>query len=134
MADLANPPTCSVDLRVRYVEVDAMGYLHHSRFLQYFEIARTEILRQFGVSYADLEKSGSFFVVIEASVRFRKPARYDDLVTVKATVSKQTPTRIYHDYEMTRDGVLLATGQTCIVCTDDTGSPQKVPEFLEPKD
>lgn len=118
------------EIRVRYTEVDAMGYLHHSRYLQYFELGRTELLRQYGVAYADLERAGTFVVVIEASVRYRRPARYDEVVTLKTVESKRTPTRIFHEYDLTRDGVQLATGTTCIVCTDTDGSPIRVPESM----
>ncbi|MEL7237935.1 MAG: thioesterase family protein [Planctomycetota bacterium] len=124
-------PTNVLDIRVRYTEVDAMGYLHHSRYLQYFEMGRTELLRQYGVAYADLERSGTFVVVIEAAVRYRRPAKYDDVVTLRTIESKRTPTRIFHDYELKRDGVQLATGNTCIVCTDPAGSPIRLPDVLE---
>src|SRR5215212_11155252 len=68
----------TITLRVRYPEVDAMGYLHHSRFFQYFEIGRVELLRSLGHSYADVERQGVFFVVVKAECRYRAPARYDD--------------------------------------------------------
>ena len=58
----------TITIRVRYPEVDGMGYLHHSRYLQYFEMGRVELLRQLGVSYADLERSGVFFVVVKAAL------------------------------------------------------------------
>ena len=61
----------TITIRVRYPEVDAMGYLHHSRFLQYFELGRVEMLRSQGVNYADLERQGVFFVVVKAEIRFR---------------------------------------------------------------
>ena len=66
----------TISIRVRYTEVDAMGYLHHSRFLQYFEMGRIEFLRALGFSYADLEREGVFFVVTKAEVSFKiAPAR-----------------------------------------------------------
>ena len=68
----------SIPIRVRYPEVDAMGYLHHSRYLQYFEMGRIELLRSLGVSYADLEKQGVFFVVVKVECRYKAPARYDE--------------------------------------------------------
>ena len=66
----------TITLRVRYPEVDAMGYLHHSRFFQYFEIGRVELLRSMGHAYADLERQGIFFVVVKVECRYRAPARY----------------------------------------------------------
>src|SRR5881628_4271312 len=78
----ASLPQHTITLRVRYPEVDAMGYLHHSRFFQYFEIGRVELLRSMGHSYADLERQGVFFVVTKAEIRYRAPARYDDELTL----------------------------------------------------
>ena len=132
MAETDPPlPTNLTEIRVRYTEVDAMGYLHHSRYLQYFEIGRTELLRQYGVAYAEMERSGTFVVVIEASVKYRKPARYDDVLTLQTVESRRTPTRIFHEYKLTRSGVLLATGTTCIVCTDTAGAPIRIPESMQ---
>src|SRR5688572_15092050 len=92
----------TIHLRVRYPEVDAMGYLHHSRFLQYFEIGRVELLRQLGVSYADLERQGIFFVVVKVEVRYKAPARYDEELTLTTRVTRQTTVRIDHSYELKR--------------------------------
>ncbi len=117
-------------LRVRYPEVDAMGYLHHSRFLQYFEMGRIELLRAHGHSYADLERQGIFFVVTRAEVKYRAPARYDDLVVLTTRLIRQTHVRFDHAYELTRDGVLLAEGQTTIACVDRTGKVIEIPDHV----
>jgi acyl-CoA thioester hydrolase len=68
----------TIPIRVRYSEVDAMGYLHHSRYFQYFEMGRIELLRSLGHSYADLEAAGVFFVVVKAECQFKAPARNDE--------------------------------------------------------
>ena len=107
-----------------------MGYLHHSRYLQYFELGRTELLRDRGVAYAEMEKAGLFVVVIEATVKYKQPARYDDLVELTTVETKRTPVRIYHSYTLRRGEVLLATGETCIVCVDQAGSPIRIPDML----
>src|SRR5580700_10357766 len=65
----------TISIRVRYTEADPMGYLHHSRYLQYFEMGRVEFLRAAGFSYAELEKQGIFFVVIKAEIKYKSPAR-----------------------------------------------------------
>jgi acyl-CoA thioester hydrolase len=114
-------------LRVRYTEVDSMGYLHHSRYLQYFEIGRIELLRSRGVSYADMERDGVFFVVVKAQLAYKRPARYDDLVDLTTTETRRTHVKIEHDYELRRDGVLLATGTTTIACVDRDGRPRQIP-------
>jgi acyl-CoA thioester hydrolase len=120
----------TITLRVRYPEVDGMGYLHHSRYLQYFEMGRIEILRQLGVSYADLEKQGVFFVVVKAQVHYRAPARFDDELELTTRIVKQTHVRFDHAYEVKRAGMLVAEGTTTIACVDREGKLIAIPEPL----
>jgi len=120
----------TLNLRVRYPEVDAMGYLHHSRFLQYFEMGRVELLRESGFSYADLEKQGIFFVVVKAEVRYKAPARYDEQIQLLTRIVKQTHVRLDHVYSMKRGETLLAEGSTTIACVDRAGRLVAIPEFL----
>src|SRR5213080_2772333 len=98
----------TITIRVRYPEADPMGYLHHSRYLQYFEIGRIELLRALGHSYADLEQQGVFFVVVKVECRYKAPARYDDELTLTTRVVRQTHVRIDHAYELRRGTTLLA--------------------------
>src|SRR5580698_8116848 len=104
----------TISIRVRYTEVDAMGYLHHSRFFQYFEIGRVELLRMNGHQYAELERRGIFFVVARAECKFMAPARYDEIVELTTRVERQTLVRIDHVYELKRKGTLLASAKTTI--------------------
>src|SRR4051812_21084216 len=120
----------TITLRVRYPEVDAMGYLHHSRYLQYFEMGRVELLRSLGHSYADLERQGVFFVVVKVEVQYKSPARYDDLLTLHTRLVKQTHVRYDHAYELRRGDSLLATGATTIACVDRQGQLAQIPESL----
>jgi acyl-CoA thioester hydrolase len=122
--------THTIQFRIRYPEVDAMGYVHHSRYLQYFELGRVELLRAGGFAYADLEKQGVFFVVTRAEVKYRAPARYDEEVSLETTIVRQTMVRIDHTYRLTRGGVLLAEGATTIACVDRTGSVIAIPDGL----
>ena len=117
-------------LRVRYPEVDAMGYLHHSRYLQYFEMGRVELLRSLGHAYADLEKAGVFFVVVKVEVSYKAPARYDDEVSLTTRVMKQTHVRIDHAYELRKGQTLLAEGKTTIACVGRDGQLMQIPENL----
>ncbi|HEX3358846.1 MAG TPA: thioesterase family protein, partial [Tepidisphaeraceae bacterium] len=117
-------------IRVRYPEVDGMGYLHHSRFFQYFEMGRVELLRSMGCSYADLERQGVFFVVTKAEIRFRAPAKYDDELTLTTRIVKSTHVRYDHTYELKRGPTLLAEGTTTIACVDRTGQVIQIPESL----
>src|SRR2546421_7471765 len=122
----------TINLRVRYPEVDAMGYLHHSRYLQYFEMGRIELLRSLGHSYADLEREGSFFVVVKVEVRYKAPARYDDELQLTTHVARQTHVRIDHTYELRRGPTLLAEASTTIACVDRDGQLKAIPHFLQP--
>ena len=118
----------TIQFRVRYPETDAMGFVHHSRYLQYFEMGRVELLRSLGHSYADLERAGILFVVVRAEVRYKAPARYDEELSLTTRIIKQTHVRIDHTYELKRDQTLLAEGNTTIACVDREGSLRQIPE------
>jgi acyl-CoA thioester hydrolase len=124
------PAQQTISIRVRYPEVDAMGYLHHSRYLQYFEMGRVEMLRSLGHSYADVERQGVFFVVVKAEVRYKAPARYDEELSLTTRVVKQTYVRIDHAYELRRGDTLLAEATTTIACVGRDGALQQIPEAL----
>src|SRR6516164_5397729 len=96
----------TITIRVRYPETDAMGFVHHSRYLQYFEMGRVELLRSHGHSYADLERAGVLFVVVRAEVRYKSPARYDDELSLTTRIEKQTHVRIDHAYTLRRGDTL----------------------------
>ena len=119
-----------IQIRVRYAETDRMGLLHHANYLVYFEQGRTELLRSLGVSYKDLEDQGYLLVLTKVQVRYRSPARYDDLLTLRTTVQRTTSVKIEHRYEVFRDGVLLAEGQSTLGCVNREGRVQLLPDFL----
>ncbi len=108
-----------------------MGYLHHSRYLQYFEIGRVELLRSVGFAYADLERQGVFFVVVKAQINYRAPARYDDELTLVTRVTRQTHVRYDHAYELRRGSTLLADATTTIACVGRDGQLQEIPAALQ---
>jgi acyl-CoA thioester hydrolase len=118
--------------RVRYPEVDAQGFVHHSRYLQYFEMGRVELLRAQGHTYADLERQGILFVVAKVEVRYKAPARYDEELSLTTRIARQTTVRIDHAYELRRGDTLLAEATTTIACVDRTGQLQQIPEFMSP--
>ncbi|MGA2496140.1 MAG: thioesterase family protein [Tepidisphaeraceae bacterium] len=120
----------TIQFRVRYPEVDQMGCVHHSRFLQYFEMGRVELLRRQGFSYADLEKAGVFFVVVRVDVRYKNPARYDDELSLTTRIVKQGTVRIDHEYVLKRGETVLAEGTSTIACVDRTGQIQQIPESM----
>jgi acyl-CoA thioester hydrolase len=120
-----------ITIRVRYAETDRMGLLHHANYLVYFEQARTELLRSRGVTYKELEDQGYLLVLAKAAVRYKSPARYDDMLTLRTTVSRTTPVRIEHKYEVFRDGQLLAEGETTLACVDREGRLQPLPDWMQ---
>jgi acyl-CoA thioester hydrolase len=122
----------TIQIRVRYPEVDAMGFLHHSRFFQYFEMGRVELLRSLGRNYADLEREGIFFVVTKVECRYRAPARYDEVLDLTTTVARQTHVRIDHTYVLKREATLLAEGATTIACVGRDGRIMQIPSFDQP--
>ena len=118
-------------IRVRYAETDRMGLLHHANYAIYFEAARTEMLRKRGWSYRDIEDAGHFLVIIELGCKFKKPAYYDDMLTIKTFVDKVTHVKLVHRYEVRRDGLLLAEGHSTLACVDKTGRPQALPALFK---
>lgn len=120
----------AVDIRVRYAETDAMGVLHHAQYPVYFEMARTELLREQGGSYRDMEEGGYFLVVAEMSLKYRRPARYDDLLSVIVKTIVVSPVKMIHEYEVRRDGELLTEGRTVLACVDRAGLIQRMPDEL----
>jgi acyl-CoA thioester hydrolase len=128
--ETAAPLTGEITIRVRYAETDRMGLLHHANHLVYFEQGRTELLRSMGLSYKDLEDAGYLLVLTRLQVRYKSPARYDDLLTLRTTVVRTTLVKIEHRYELMRDGLLLSEGETTLGCIDREGKVQPLPEIL----
>jgi acyl-CoA thioester hydrolase len=119
-----------IQIRVRYAETDQMGFLHHANYLVYFEMGRVELLRSRGLSYKELEAQGYLLVIVQAYCRYHRPARYDDLLTLRTSVVRATGARIEHRYELVCDGVLIAEGETTLACVDRAGRLQRIPELL----
>ena len=119
-----------IEIRVRYAETDRMGLLHHVNYFTYFEMGRTELLRSRGIAYRDLEDAGTLLVVVDLACKYRRPARYDDLLTLRTVVERITHVKIVHRYELLRDGMLLAEGTSTLACVDREGRPQALPTLL----
>src|SRR5262249_48788939 len=119
-----------ITIRVRYAETDRMGLLHHAIYLVYFEQGRTELLRSHGITYKDLEDQGYLLVLTRAEVRYRSPARYDDLLTLRTKVTRTTAVRIEHKYEVLHNGTLVAEGETTLASVDREGRVQPLPEWM----
>ena len=118
----------------RYCETDQAGVVHHGVYADWFEMGRTELLRANGCAYRDLEKSGVFFVVVELTIRYRRPAFYDEHLELTTTCTEITLARVEHGYVLKRPetGLVLAEGRTVLACVDAEGKVQRVPEFMYP--
>jgi acyl-CoA thioester hydrolase len=119
--------------RVRYPETDRMGVAHHSHYLIWFEMGRTELMRELGCPYADLEdREGVFFPVVAAGAAYKAPARYDETVEIATRMVSSGGVRVRFEYEVIRetDGLLLATGFTEHAATDRSGRPRRMPRSL----
>ncbi len=119
--------------RVRYRECDPMGVVYHTHYLDWFEAARTEALRSQGVAYASLEADGVIMPVVEATIRYHGPARYDDAVEVTATFVDVPRVRVTIDYAVRRAGedAVLVSGQTVLCFVDVArGRPVAAPRAV----
>ena len=127
-----NTSTCDIEIRVRYAEVDQMGVVHHSRYWEYLEMGRTELLRRVGVAYRDVEQAGGLLVLAKCSAKVHAPARYDDLLTLTTMLTKLGTARIDHSYQLKRtsDGAILVTAETTLASVDASGSIQPIPDLL----
>ncbi len=119
-----------IEIRVRYCETDAMGYLHHSNYFNYFEIGRTELFRAQGGDYRKMEEEGLFFVVARIECKYHHPARYDDVLTLRTTIANASFAKLKHDYEVLRDGQLLAKAPSVLACVNREGHIQRIPDVI----
>ena len=120
--------------RVRYRECDPMGVVYHTHYLDYFEEGRTEALRDLGVRYRDLEESGIIMPVVEADVRYRAPAYYDDVLVVDVAFKELPSVRVPIAYTVRRDGedTLLAEGHTTLCFMDaERRRPTRAPATVQ---
>jgi acyl-CoA thioester hydrolase len=127
-----NECTIGTQIRVLYGDTDAMGQAYYGNYLRWFEHGRSEWFRGCGMSYRGLEEKGVFLPVIEAHCRYRKPAFYDDILTIITRFRFSGPARLRFDYEVRReaDGEHLASGYTVHVCVDRDRKVLKPPPYL----
>ena len=117
-------------VRVRYAETDQMGVVYYANYLVWFEVGRTDWLRETGWSYREIEADGYSLPVIETQCTYQQSARYDDELEIHTTGSLASPVRIQFSYEVVRpaDGARLATGMTIHATLDRTGRPRRLPD------
>jgi acyl-CoA thioester hydrolase len=123
------PRTTSLELRVRYAETDKMGVVYHSHYLIWCELGRTDYIREGGMSYRQMEEAGIMLAVAEANVRYRAPARYDDVVRVETTLTDVSSRAVTFEYVITNaeTGERLATASTLLVALDGSHRVVKIP-------
>jgi len=119
-------------VRVRYADIDQMGVVYHARYLEWFEAARTEMLRDMGIVYKELEQSGIYMPVIEAHCRYRKPVKYDELIRVKTVLGEVSRSTIRLEYKVQgeKDETVRVEGYTVHCFMDKSGKPRRASQEL----
>lgn len=109
-------------IRVRYAETDTMGIVYHANYYVWFEVGRGDFMRRFDISYKQMEEMGIMLPVVETHCRYRVPAQYDDLLTIRTKVKELGAVKISFQYQVIRDSdnTLLAEGETLHAFTDKT--------------
>ena len=122
----------SKTIRVRYNETDQMGVVYHGNYASYFEVARTEWLRNLGVTYKEMEENGTMLPVISLSFKFLKSAMYDDLLTISVSLRKKPMVKIEFDYEIiNQNKEKISTGNSVLAFVDmKTNKPIKCPDYI----
>ena len=116
-------------MRVRYADTDQMGVVYYANYLVWFEIGRTEWLRDAGWNYREMEETGVSLPVIEAHCEYRQPARYDDEIEIRTRATLATPARLRFDYQAVRAAgeTLVAEGHTVHAALGANGRPCRLP-------
>src|SRR5436190_2062515 len=130
MKKLPEKITNVTSYRVIYGDTDQMGVVYYANYLRYFEVGRCEWLRARGCDYRGFEQRGLFLPVVEAQLRYRAPARYDDLVEIDATPIDARAATVKFVYRLERAGDLLVEGYTIHACVDRDGKPRRFPDEL----
>ena len=121
-----------IEFRIRYGETDQMSYAYHGNYAAYFEMGRTEWLRKLGVSYKKMEEDGIMLPVINLNTNYLKPAKYDDILTLKTTLANKPAARIEFKFEITnKQNELLTTASATLVFVNmKTNRPTRIPNYL----
>ncbi len=124
--------TFETQIRVRYAETDQMGFVYYGNYPQYYEVGRAEAMRKLGTSYKDMEETGIVMPIAEMHLKYIRPARYDDLLTVKTSIPEPPEARMHFDYEVYNEaGRLLNKGYTVLAfLRKETGRPCPAPEWF----
>ena len=119
-----------VPLRVRYADTDRMGIVYYGTYPAYFEVGRSEFMREKGLTYRKLEEMGYHLVVSGIEIKYYNPALYDDILTVRTSVSEIQSRGVGFAYTIRRDGLTIAQGKTKHICVTAERRPTRLPPFL----
>jgi len=123
--------TFTTEIRVRYADTDQMGVVYNANYLRFFEIGRTELMRNFGLPYIDVEKQGFLLPLIDAYTKYINPARYDDIVCINATLELESAAKIKFNYAITVLEKVICEGYTRHVFVNaETMKPTRPPKFF----
>lgn len=122
----------AIEHRVNYSETDQMGVVYHGNYVIWFDMARTEHMRATGLTYRELEAQGVYLAVTDLRVRYRQPARYDDLLRIRCWVRDLASRRVIFGYAVERaaSGELLATAETALIALDRRHTITRIPEHV----
>jgi acyl-CoA thioester hydrolase len=113
---------------VRYNETDQMGVVHHSQYVNYFELGRTEMMRSHGMDYAEMERRGILLAVVDVGMRYLKPARFGDELVIESRIAELERVRVRFEYEVKRGDEVLCRGHTVLACVGRDLVPFRLPE------
>lgn len=120
--------TSTAKVRVRFAETDAMGVVYHANYLPWCEVARLELIGSIGLSYRKMNEDGFHLPVVEAHLNYKRPAKFDDIVEIKASIKTKPSVKVKVEYEMYANGVLLVSGYTMHVFVNREGLPVRPPK------
>ncbi len=118
-------------IKVYYRDIDRMGVAYYTRYLEYFEEARTELLLSIGIVVTDIEKEGFFLPVITAHCEYKEGARFENELVIRTSINDQPKARLRIDYKVLKDGALLTTGYTVHGFTDHDGKAKRPPKMFQ---
>ena len=124
--------TKDVEIRVRYKDTDKMGVVYHSNYIVFYEVARTELFREIGAPYSEMERQGIISPIIEVESKYLAPAYYDELIRVRAIIAEEPKARVDVLYEVYNEqGRLINTGRTVLgFVRESTQRPCRAPEYF----
>lgn len=127
--------THQTEIRVRYGEVDAMGFVYHSHYIEYFDVARSEMMRQWGIPNSEIERRGVMLPVLKVEIDYKNPAHYDDLLTIRTTIKDMPRVKIKFDYEVFNpNGECITTASVTLAFMNaQTKRACRCPQFITEK-